>query len=66
MPATAEADAGIQPRHPVAAHLRQVAGLGPHRPWTPDDGPLPALHLSHGAAIDGFSIGLARRSFPVP
>jgi 4,5-DOPA dioxygenase extradiol len=26
-----------------------VAGLGEHRPWTPEDGALPALYLSHGA-----------------
>ncbi|MGY1653960.1 dioxygenase family protein [Geodermatophilus sp. SYSU D01119] len=46
---TAVADARIDPRHPFAAHLRHVAGLGEHRAWTPDDGPLPALYLSHGA-----------------
>jgi 4,5-DOPA dioxygenase extradiol len=34
---TAAADALVDPRHPFAAHL------------TPDDGPLPALYLSHGA-----------------
>ncbi len=48
-PGTAAADALIDPRHPFAAHLRHVAALGPHRPWTPDDGPLPALYVSHGA-----------------
>ncbi|MGY1795988.1 dioxygenase [Geodermatophilus sp. SYSU D00525] len=48
-PTTAAADALVDPRHPFAAHLRHVAGLGEHRPWTPDDGPLPALYLSHGA-----------------
>jgi 4,5-DOPA dioxygenase extradiol len=46
---TAAADALVDPRHPFAAHLRHVAGLGEHRAWTPDDGPLPALYLSHGA-----------------
>ena len=45
---TAVADARTDPRHPFAAHLRHVAGLGPRRSWTPDDGVLPALHLSHG------------------
>ena len=45
---TATADARIDPRHPFAAHLRHVAALGEHPSWTPDDGPLPALHLSHG------------------
>ncbi|MCA0145387.1 dioxygenase [Blastococcus sp. LR1] len=49
---TAAADALIDPRHPFAAHLRHVAAVeaaGPHRSWTADDGPLPALYLSHGA-----------------
>jgi 4,5-DOPA dioxygenase extradiol len=46
---TATADALIDPRHPFRAHLEHVAALGGHRAWTPDDGPLPALYLSHGA-----------------
>ena len=49
---TAAADARIDPRHVFAQHLRRVDALdatAPHRPWTPDDGPLPALYLSHGA-----------------
>ncbi|TFV49558.1 class III extradiol ring-cleavage dioxygenase [Blastococcus sp. TF02A_35] len=49
---TAAADALIDPRHPFAAHLRHVAAAEaaePHREWTPEDGPLPALYLSHGA-----------------
>ncbi|HYY11765.1 MAG TPA: class III extradiol ring-cleavage dioxygenase [Kineosporiaceae bacterium] len=48
---TASADAVIPAGHPFAAHLRRVAALEaerPHRPWTPADGPLPALYLSHG------------------
>ena len=52
MTSTATADALIDPRHPFAAHLRHVSALeaaAPHRAWTPDDGPLPALYLSHGA-----------------
>src|SRR3954469_4996839 len=36
-------------RHPLLDHLDRVAALGPHTPWTPDDGPLPALYISHGA-----------------
>src|SRR3954462_13714076 len=49
---TAAADSLIDPRHPFAAHLRQVAAaeaVNPHRLWTPEDGAMPALYLSHGA-----------------
>jgi 4,5-DOPA dioxygenase extradiol len=49
--ATAVADARIPDTHPFAAHLRRVAALeaaDPHPPWTPEDGPLPSLYLSHG------------------
>ena len=49
---TAEADALIDPRHPLAAHLRAAAEVekaDPHSLWTPEDGALPALYLSHGA-----------------
>ena len=49
---TAAADAQIDPRHPFARHLQRVDALdrtAPHRAWTPDDGPLPSLYLSHGA-----------------
>jgi hypothetical protein len=35
--------------HPYAAHVRYSAAAGPHPAWKPDDGPLPALYLSHGA-----------------
>ncbi|MEV4346704.1 class III extradiol ring-cleavage dioxygenase [Actinoplanes sp. NPDC049596] len=35
--------------HPFQQHLDRVAGLAPHRAWTPADGPLPSLYLSHGA-----------------
>ena len=48
---TAAADARIPAGHPFAAHLRRVAALEaaqPHRAWTPQDGPLPSLYLSHG------------------
>ena len=48
---TAVADARIPSAHPFTAHLRRVAALEtgqPHRPWTPDDAPLPSLYLSHG------------------
>jgi 4,5-DOPA dioxygenase extradiol len=50
-PTTAAADARIPADHPFAAHLRRVAALEaerPHRPWTPADGALPSLYLSHG------------------
>jgi 4,5-DOPA dioxygenase extradiol len=48
---TAAADARIDHSHPFARHLRRVEALNstdPHRPWTPADGPLPSLYLSHG------------------
>ena len=48
---TAAADARIPHDHPFRQHLRHVDALEaaePHRPWTPDDGPLPSLFLSHG------------------
>ena len=48
---TAAADARIPAEHPFAAHLRRSAALEavtPHRAWTPEDGPLPSLYLSHG------------------
>lgn len=51
---TATADARIPAGHPFAAHLRRVATVEqaePHRLWTPDDGPLPSLYLSHGAPM---------------
>jgi 4,5-DOPA dioxygenase extradiol len=51
---TALADAGIDPHHPFVDHLRRAATLEhatPHALWKPDDGPLPALYLSHGAPM---------------
>ena len=48
---TAIADSRIPVDHPFAAHLRHVAALEaatPHRAWTPGEGPLPSLYLSHG------------------
>jgi 4,5-DOPA dioxygenase extradiol len=35
--------------HPFADHLERVAAAAPHAAWTPEDGALPALYLSHGA-----------------
>src|SRR3954467_1088012 len=35
--------------HPFVDHLARVAQAGPHAAWTPGDGALPALYLSHGA-----------------
>lgn len=35
--------------HAYDRHLRAVAAAGAHRPWTPDDGALPSIYLSHGA-----------------
>ncbi|MEU2170679.1 dioxygenase [Micromonospora chersina] len=52
--ATAAADALIPTQHPFTRHLRRAATLETaqrHRPWTPADGPLPALYLSHGAPM---------------
>lgn len=51
---TAVADARIDARHPFAEHLRRAATLEqatPHPLWTPEDGPLPALYISHGAPM---------------
>ena len=48
---TAAADALIPLQHPFAAHLRRSAGAGEHRTWTPEDGALPSLYLSHGAPM---------------
>jgi len=46
---TTRADALIPATHPFRQHLARVEPVAAHRPWTPDDGPLPALYLSHGA-----------------
>jgi 4,5-DOPA dioxygenase extradiol len=48
---TAAADALIPAQHPFSAHLRRAASAGEHRSWTPEDGPLPSLYLSHGAPM---------------
>lgn len=51
---TALADRSIPDAHPFAAHLRMAAAeqrADAHRPWTPDDGAMPALYLSHGAPM---------------
>jgi 4,5-DOPA dioxygenase extradiol len=50
-PTTAAADARIPAQHPFVAHLGRAAtaeAAEPHRPWTPHDGALPSLYLSHG------------------
>lgn len=39
-------------RHPYLLHLARVAeaeAASPHRQWTPNDGPMPSVFLSHGA-----------------
>ncbi|MGV9579993.1 dioxygenase family protein [Streptomyces sp. NPDC003509] len=49
---TAAADSLIPGSHPFAQHLLHAAALdarSPHRPWAPQDGPLPTLFISHGA-----------------
>ena len=51
---TAAADARIPARHPFAAHLRRAEAAeraAAHRDWTPADGALPSLYLSHGAPM---------------
>lgn len=35
--------------HPFERHLKNVAEAAEHNTWTPADGALPALYLSHGA-----------------
>jgi 4,5-DOPA dioxygenase extradiol len=53
-PSTAAADRRIPPSHPFAAHLRRASSAqrqAAHRDWTPDDGPMPTLYLSHGAPV---------------
>ena len=51
-PTTARADARIPADHPFSRHLarsRSAQATAPHAVWTPQDGPLPSLYLSHGA-----------------
>lgn len=51
---TAAADTLVPPAHPFAGHLARAAQAqqaAPHRAWTPEDGPMPALYLSHGAPM---------------
>ena len=51
---TAAADGRIPAQHPFAAHLRRAAAAqrsAAHPVWTPGDGPLPSLYLSHGAPM---------------
>jgi 4,5-DOPA dioxygenase extradiol len=49
---TARADASIPETHPFRQHLHRVAAVDAtqaHQAWTPGDGPMPALYISHGA-----------------
>jgi len=42
----------LRARHPYLDHLEHAAArqaVEPHAAWTPDDGPLPSLYVSHGA-----------------
>lgn len=51
---TAAADALIPGSHPFSSHLARAARaeqVDPHRAWTPEDGPMPAIYLSHGAPV---------------
>ena len=51
---TAAADARIPSGHPFAKHLLRHAAAekkAPSRVWTPADGPLPSLYISHGAPM---------------
>lgn len=54
MSTTTAADARIRADHPFAQHLRRAAEAeqaSAHSLWTPQDGPLPSLYLSHGAPM---------------
>jgi len=49
---TAAADARIPAAHPFVAHRRRAAAAeaaAPQPLWTPENGPLPSLYISHGA-----------------
>jgi 4,5-DOPA dioxygenase extradiol len=49
---TARADTLIPEAHPFKQHLHRVAAVDAthtHRRWTPADGPMPSIYLSHGA-----------------
>lgn len=47
---TEAADALIPTEHPFRQHLEQVAAItADHPEWTPANGPLPAMFISHGA-----------------
>lgn len=49
---TRSADEPIPAAHPLARHLRHAAeteAAARHRGWTPQDGPMPSLYISHGA-----------------
>ncbi len=51
---TAAADNRIPGQHPFAQHLRRTAATElatPHRLWSPEDGALPSLYISHGAPM---------------
>lgn len=51
---TALADARIPSNHPFSRHLERAAAAqqsAPHRLWTPEDGALPSLYVSHGAPM---------------
>ena len=51
-PRTAAADALVPAHHPFAGHLALAAAAesaAPQALWTPEDGPLPSLYISHGA-----------------
>ena len=59
--------------HPFATHLGRVAAAEPHAAWTPGDGALPALYLSHGApplfdddGVDDASCSRWARTLPRP
>jgi 4,5-DOPA dioxygenase extradiol len=51
---TTLADGRIPAQHPFSAHLQRVRAAeagAPSRVWTPQDGPLPSLYVSHGAPM---------------
>ena len=52
--ALTDADARIPATHPFRRHLDEVIereAIDPHRRWTPADGRMPAIYLSHGSPM---------------
>lgn len=50
-PPARRVDSALPPQHPLQRHLARAFAEPAHRPWTSNDGPMPALYLSHGAPV---------------